>query len=124
VAGEQDHERDDETFRTEVRDALGELRGAIEELRSSPPGQPQREARRDVADAEDELEQTLRKHGYRLSRADLDSVVDERSYDRFKTFMERLEREKTPPPPPPEPKPDDDQGGDDDRQRRDKPPGA
>lgn len=48
----------------------------------------------DVVEAEDdELEAALRREGYRLSRRELDALMEEREYAKFKTYVERYAAE-------------------------------
>lgn len=73
----------------DVKAAFDELRAEMKDLaRARTPAQRQ-SAERDVRDAREDLEDVLRREGYRLSRRDLDAMIDEREERRFN---ERLDR--------------------------------
>ena len=73
----------------DVKTAFDELRAEMKDLaRARTPSQRQ-SAERDVRDAREDLEDVLRREGYRLSRRELDAMIDEREERRFN---ERLDK--------------------------------
>lgn len=77
----------------ELRELVAAQAASIEELKKAATPTQRREARADVKDAEDDLEKLLRKHGYEVTRADLDAMAEEKAYARFARFLERAKAE-------------------------------
>ncbi len=73
----------------DVKAAFDDLRGELKELARARTPATKREAERDVRDAREDLEDVLRREGYRLSRRELDAMIDEREERRFN---ERLDK--------------------------------
>jgi hypothetical protein len=76
-------------LRGQLADALEEIRGLREDVKRAKTPTAKREAREDVRDAEEDLEDVLRRNGYRLTRRDLDAIVDQREDDVFRQRMDR-----------------------------------
>ena len=75
----------------DVKEALDELRKELREARRSPS--PQRD--RDVREAREDLDDVLRREGYRLSRRELDQLVDEQNERKQRELFERWYEERT-----------------------------
>lgn len=75
----------------DVKEALDELRQELRKAQRAPS--PQRE--RDVREAQEDLDDVLRRHGYRLSRRELDAILNERDERRQRDLFERWYEERT-----------------------------
>lgn len=74
----------------DVKQALDDLRADLKELGRTRAGSGERRrAEADVRESREDLEDVLRREGYRLSRRELDRLVDE---DEDRRFNERLDR--------------------------------
>src|SRR6202451_3885799 len=73
----------------DVTAAIEELQDQVGKLAKARTPAARTTAREDVSDARDDLEDVLRREGYRLSRRDLDAILEERE---GRKFNERLER--------------------------------
>lgn len=77
----------------DVREALEELRESVAELGRARTPQRRQQAQRQVAEEREDLEEVLRANGYRLSRKDLDELIEEREFERFRARYERMQAE-------------------------------
>lgn len=77
-------------FRGEVTARLDQLGAAVDEIQKARTTPQRREAQRDAGEARDDLDAVLRKHGYRLSRDDLDELAEQREYESFRKRMQRF----------------------------------
>ena len=73
----------------DVKAAFDELRAEIKDASRARTPSVQREGDRHVREAREDLEDVLRREGYRLSRRELDRLVDE---DEDRRFNERLDK--------------------------------
>lgn len=74
----------------DVKQALEDLRGELKDLARTRAGTSERRtAERDVASAREDLEDVLRREGYRLSRRELDRLVDEEEERRFNARLDK-----------------------------------
>jgi hypothetical protein len=74
----------------DVKQALDDLRGELKDLARTRAGTSERRtAERDAAAAREDLEDVLRREGYRLSRRELDRLVDEEEERRFNARLDK-----------------------------------
>lgn len=78
----------------DVQEALDEFRRELRTLAGARTPRERTAAREDVDDAREDLEDVLRRHGYKLSRRDLDELVEGRDKARFRAWFEELEQER------------------------------
>ncbi len=73
----------------DVKDAIEQLRGELKDLGRARTPNERRESERGVQDAREDLEDVLRREGYRINRRDLDRLVDA---DDERKFNDRLDK--------------------------------
>ncbi len=102
----------------DVREAIEQLRGELKDLGRARTPNERRESQAGVRDAREDLEDVLRREGYRISRRDLDRLVEDEAESEAEAEARREarrrrggvdvvaedEHDETPPAPPPKPK--------------------
>jgi hypothetical protein len=73
---------DDETKR-ELDAIRSEFRDGLDDLKRAGTTREREHARGEIAGAREDLEDVLRREGYRLSRRELDAMIDARDEERF-----------------------------------------
>lgn len=73
----------------DVKAAIDELRADIKEASRARTPRERSEGERNVRESREDLEDVLRREGYRLSRRELDAMIDEREE---RLFNERLDK--------------------------------
>ncbi len=80
----------------DVKQAIDELRAELREAARARTPAARRDASVDVREAREDLEDLLRREGYRLSRRELDALIDEREERRFNERLDRALKEREP----------------------------
>jgi hypothetical protein len=80
----------------DVREALDEMQDAIAALGKARTPAAKRTAQADVAAEREDLEDVLRREGYRVSRKDLDALIETREEERLRKMLAKIKAEEEP----------------------------
>lgn len=78
----------------DVREALDEMQDAIAALGKARTPAARREAKAEVAAEREDLEDALRREGYKFTRKDLDSLAEARDEERLRRMLAKIKAEE------------------------------